>query len=568
MTTGKFAGSDRQLTVTAFPSGTDLWRIGWMGPVDFPDRMVRTTQPSVRVHLNKVVDPKVLSNPDAHISPDALQKRQERCWVSVGTTVLLRVGDLWQGKKFFHRPALDFEEFQDVDVDATSISTVKSGSSLADGSFLLPYAEHPWHSENTHSYCISVRLKDDRLLVIPAMELIRFYFGSSAKLLSKIFLPPLAREDLYESKHLPKKSRKMTLNLASGMSSASAADIARIAGDQQAWLAALEVGSSCLRAKLKSDEIYPQAKFPFIGRTNLKVHGQWLSRGPVQRATFLVYRMVSCSHAFPFESLFFTTRGEKASSYRGDAGSAGPGDSGRPNFTRGSEPPKEPSLEERDASSKFKPHSFRYESERVFPYLDDKPIRSRRNIDFTGAAQPGFYGDPVSSLAVGDPGSSARRREAQLAQSVPDAAHPVPDFLKPVLEACKHVSGLEIELLTGGHRDGWTVPVALLLDEDGVIDDWFLMTDDGSIRPRRLAALLVSRGVERLTLVFIESDPLFPLIYPSEKGDDDEAIKTMKCAAEEFLQRKKNPNPRHVAIDATNSNVAAEILQWISQYFH
>jgi hypothetical protein len=119
--------------------------------------MLKMKQPSVLVHLAEVTDPAVRTNPDAPIPPSAVAPRQIKRWVSVGTTVLLRIGDLWEGQRLFHRPTLEEECFEGIQVDEPAAVVVKAGSSLADGGFLIPFSEHPWHSENTHSIaCVSL----------------------------------------------------------------------------------------------------------------------------------------------------------------------------------------------------------------------------------------------------------------------------------------------------------------------------------------------------------------------------------------------------------------------------
>ena len=59
----------RNLLISAFPRGTDFWRIDWFGEIDFPNRMFRHTQPSVLVHLSKITDPKVLADPGTRVDP-------------------------------------------------------------------------------------------------------------------------------------------------------------------------------------------------------------------------------------------------------------------------------------------------------------------------------------------------------------------------------------------------------------------------------------------------------------------------------------------------------------------
>jgi hypothetical protein len=46
------------------------------------------------------------------------------------------------------------------------------------------------------------------------MELIRFYFGSSGGLISKLFLPPLSKDALYSDAKFDRASGRLTIKLA------------------------------------------------------------------------------------------------------------------------------------------------------------------------------------------------------------------------------------------------------------------------------------------------------------------------------------------------------------------
>lgn len=82
--------------IAAFPKGDGLWRVDWFGGIAFPDRLIRRTQPSVFVHLSRVIDPTVLADPTAPITASSTLpwQKQFKCWVSVGSTMLLRIGEV------------------------------------------------------------------------------------------------------------------------------------------------------------------------------------------------------------------------------------------------------------------------------------------------------------------------------------------------------------------------------------------------------------------------------------------------------------------------------------------
>lgn len=272
------SGDARRLRIAAFPAGRDIWRIDWFGPIAFPDRMVRRRHPSVLVHLSKVVDPQALVDPTVLLRPDSTlpADRQTKRWVSVGTTMLLRIGDLWQDQTLVARPGYEQAMFDEVLIDRETVNIVKAGSSFDDGTVLLPLTDHPWHFNNTHSYCVRVELPGDRFLVVPCMEMARFYFGSSSELLARLFAPPLTKDKLFSKVSKDFRAR-MVLDLAERMPKASAEDVARIAGSDVAWRAAALISVSCLKASTAGRDVYPQAVFPFEGTTSLQAVGKWLT---------------------------------------------------------------------------------------------------------------------------------------------------------------------------------------------------------------------------------------------------------------------------------------------------
>lgn len=59
--------------------------------------------------------------------------------MSVGTTMPLRIGDLWQNQCLVAKPAYEVEEFRELQLDRDSVHVIKAGSSFDDGTFLLPF---------------------------------------------------------------------------------------------------------------------------------------------------------------------------------------------------------------------------------------------------------------------------------------------------------------------------------------------------------------------------------------------------------------------------------------------
>lgn len=534
--------------ISVFPQDQTNWRIDWFGDIAFPDRSIRRKQPSVFIHLSRVIDDRFESDPTVLLSPQCTgpAKLQKRIWVSVGTLTLIRIGDIWRNGQLVCQPDYELEAFANVQIDRGSTSIVKAGLNLNDGGFLLPMGEHPWHMQCTKSYCLTVQLSQDRRMIIPCLELVRFYFGSSSNLLSKLFLPPLIRESLFSSASLDPKTRKLRIDLADKMSGASAADIGRISIDPVAARAARIVGASCLRASTTDTIIYPQALFPFEGITDLIASGKWLSHGETPNSTFLVYNLRSCSHPFPFRALQYTTKG-MAPKAKTQPSQLSPVTTS-PRLTRQATPnAANQALVEKDSSSSLARKTQNIWESPRFPDLEKKCIWRDKVLtpDESIGSAIGTTSSPIDSTAVGDESGSNRRvRPVDLEIVTRDAASKpatAPNFLQKTVVGLSHLKGITVELLTASQDDGWTVPISVLADEDGEISPKLMISaPDNALRMRRAAVFAFKRETEHICAVVIESDPLHTKIYTTTGLDAAEIWTTLKCAALDFVNDAHN----------------------------
>ena len=291
---------DRFPRLASFPRDGKEWRIDWFGHVSYPDRQQSYLHPSILVALSEV--PSGLTV--AAAVPRAVQ-RQRQIWVPVGLLIKLRIGDIWRNGHLKRCDDGQIHVLHHLEINAKTSRVVKAGIDLNGNDFMLPVSAHPGHMRHTKSHCVLVDLPSAKRMVIPCTELIRFYFGSSNWLLDKLFKPPLSKKDLFQYSNYWKINGRLHLKLPPTASGYSASDIGRIALDQLAWRAALEIGRSLLACSTRGDSAYPVTHFPFTGTTDLSVQGEWLPFGGVPAQTLLVHSILSCTHPFPFRKLTY-----------------------------------------------------------------------------------------------------------------------------------------------------------------------------------------------------------------------------------------------------------------------
>lgn len=284
------------------------WRIDWFGEFSYPPG-ARHSQPSVREAISPLAcDP---ADAAALLSNAATRcNNQRQAWIPIGIMGAVRIGDIWKDGQCVLSPIYQTERFEKLDIRRDTTNFVKSGMKL-DGAYLLPISQHPWHIQQTMSYCLKVKLANEKKLIIPCIELIRFYFGSSSRLLNLLFTKQISKDDFYKNMQLAETTGHLHLKLASGLSGMSAADIGRLSLNPDAWRAARLIFDRCMAASVERKPIYPHTGFPFIGKTDLIASGKWLPHGGKPDETFVVYSLRSCSHPFPFDSLSYESSDDR-----------------------------------------------------------------------------------------------------------------------------------------------------------------------------------------------------------------------------------------------------------------
>jgi len=484
--------------------GGGKWRIDWFGAVTFAERYRRASQPLIEVQLSEL--PSNLTSMDELFALKNNQwpkSRQVR--LPVGFLPMLKIGDIWEEGRMIDSPAYDTVEFGGVSVTRDGTALIKAGLSREDDKeFYLPVSHHPYHIHHTKSYCVRINAGETNL-VVPSVELLRFYFGSSSDLVSRIFDVPFSPEKFWNNAENAGPSGRCKIDLASGLSGRSASDIGRMAFSRAACRAVGVVGNSCIAATVNGDEAYPKAIFPFDGVTDLVVSGRWLPFDGNPRGVFLVFKMLSCSYPFPFSRLDYTSDG-KGSGLSG--GQAGGRDTKRSHVNAGSPTPVGATVDISDQESggtkKVREVGLHSASLPRFPDLTKKFI-SKRDVDDTITVVQSPAGATVVtgySTGEGAPKNSVQPLNIVSAQSVMTASKTamttLPIEVRAFLELLAGISAtkeyvVDMIRLHPRQRYAYLSTMPQIVDENGEIAECCLITRSaaakypGTTRSRRIS---------------------------------------------------------------------------------
>lgn len=452
------------------------WRIDWLGNLQYLGSGRCFRQPYISVSISPVSE-------DGQSNPN----ERRDVWLQLGGLPMLSVGDIWRSGSRTGPAEHELVTFQDLQISRSSTKLVKAGVEI-DGAFLLPFAAHPWHRAHTHSYCITHRLNETQQLIVPCMELIRFYFGSSSSLLHTLFTHPFDEKHLWTNKHYDPETRHLHICLAGWLPSASAPDVARIAMSATASKAATQIYASCAKASSSKQPAYPSTFFPFEGKTTLQVTGIWLPNEHGPCGQFVVSSLRSCSHPFPFGSLTYEIS-EKAQAKKEKQAE------GKQKQIATYHKPQKQEMSDEDPGAAKRMSRFNGERKVRFPDLARKRVWLERIETQDG---PEVIMMPISTsdteaIAFGLPEGSSNVRAIDATDGYGPAdstSAELPKFAKLGIEHFIKTLGpdeqYEYRSLIKAGQASAAFPLPLLVDSDGVIDERMRFTEPNGTHRQRM----------------------------------------------------------------------------------
>lgn len=303
-----------QITIEDFPKDGRIWRISWFGYFDrdenFPSEKIIKT---VLVPLAKGINPDTdnLNKVSAYEKDTNEKDIRKIVPVNIGLLPALKLGSFWQQGKVKNFTDKYNELTLKLNIDARSTyitDKAKETDLFRDDNY--PYIKN---FENSRllviKYFQEVGKNTVEKIIIPCVEVLRFYYASSSQLTRILINGQLAQETTK-----PYNTAKSSLNNGSGyihlhktIPDTDAPHVARLAFDKYAENQAVNIYDSGVGSLDKIGNFFIDAKPPFQGKTLLKLEGKFVKSSKTTDNTwnFLVFEIKSCSYPFPFSELTF-----------------------------------------------------------------------------------------------------------------------------------------------------------------------------------------------------------------------------------------------------------------------
>ena len=286
--------------ISNFPHDGRLWRVDWFGQVTRASH--KELEPNIEVQLSPFV-----GNPKYPVAKDSVANK-EKIIVPIGVGLLpyVFIGSIWKNRSLQSMSLYKYiEEKEQIEFADHSMKIMRpidnvNGQSLISDSYhvIAP-------GSGLEARCLTVSHRGiPAYLIIPQIELIRFYYFASGELAISLFNGILQNSSsLFDPKNEEDHNSQgsFAFDLPNEYHKSDTRILARIAASNIARRNAAKIHQSLMIHSANKEYGHPATYPPFIGRTRLKVYGKRIRSGGHWR--FLVCWIDSCSGKFPFSSL-------------------------------------------------------------------------------------------------------------------------------------------------------------------------------------------------------------------------------------------------------------------------
>ncbi len=291
--------------IKEFPNDGRFWRVDWLGALT-PNPQI-TTEP----HLQVIISP-FLSNPadlpiDQLASTRATNAAQQTVIkIGVGQLPFIEIGSVWRDGIHQGIYAGTTERFNHLLISSESTTIISARHKEGDH-YLIPYNYYRL-GLSLDSQLVAVEYKDDPYgILIPAIELIRFYYAISTNLAHALFSGAFQHTpDLIihtDRTWYRAEDDRVFLGLRQQVTDEEGWVVARILRSKTATKVCQQIYDGVIKNAVNNQYIQVTAGFPFTGSTNLKARVKKIFSPNTKKWRLLVLALEHCTAPMPYREL-------------------------------------------------------------------------------------------------------------------------------------------------------------------------------------------------------------------------------------------------------------------------
>jgi hypothetical protein len=242
--------------------GDGVWRVDWFGAIE--KNYSVESEYSVKVIVSRLK--KAWKESDAATDQAVEHFTRQNISIGVGQLPLVRIGTFWEKGKQLPIVAGRMVSF-DLEINPATIN-IAIATSKVNEKTLIPFNDHSVSSDGKGSWCVYVSHKNDPVgIIIPAMEIIRFYYATSTLLSKAVFNGDfvLAWNKLVNPENTGMKGKRCVVHRREHVEDNDCWTIGRVQNDINAYQGVREVLDSMVLEHTNGNPAHPKTGFPFTG---------------------------------------------------------------------------------------------------------------------------------------------------------------------------------------------------------------------------------------------------------------------------------------------------------------
>ena len=291
------------IEIAEFPHDNKLWRIDGLGKIfsqlkNNNNLFIEVYLRPVNFHDNSVYN---FARFDSSVREIPEYNQLKKIPVNIGLLPILRVGSLWiKGKLQNNNAVTDIATLKNIEINANTVEIINSNykikyldSSGREQECKLLLQKNFATDAKVPFSCFKIQNENYKNgIIIPVIEIIRFYYACSTRLAHLTFSNP--EEITKISYAIDNETDKVVIKLPQQYTDQEAFILARILTSDIALSGFFQIKNSLIKIGVNEQPTtLLSTNFPFINSTNLMVRGIKI----VDR--FLVTEICSCSAPFP-----------------------------------------------------------------------------------------------------------------------------------------------------------------------------------------------------------------------------------------------------------------------------
>ncbi|WP_157830568.1 hypothetical protein [Aeromonas sobria] len=292
--------------IQEFPMDGRFWRVDWKGAV-LPNPGI-TTEPFFQIVISPFFgNPSGISG-DRRASVNQTDVDQQKTInIGIGQLPLISTGSIWHDGLCQEFTAGKYETINNLLISPQTTQII-TATHKENGKNIIPYKSYRVGRAGAGSKLIAVERNGDPFaLIIPVMELVRFYYAVSTNLAHAIFSGTLQHNPdsiiNISRTYYRAEDDRFFLGLREHVSDEEGWIIARILHSKEAFLAYSKVHDTVLKSAINHKFLHIESNFPFAGKTNLEARVKWIQQSKDSPWRCLILSLERCSAPFPYSAL-------------------------------------------------------------------------------------------------------------------------------------------------------------------------------------------------------------------------------------------------------------------------